>query len=83
MYYISLILQKTIVEYSKSPHAQRSTGIPVGVFNTIFIVMLVLIVLIALILCIKYFIYPGEKNQNHIKYSILQDNIDKNLENDE
>jgi len=46
----------------------------VGLLSDLIIVAIaIIIVIIAFVLCIKFFIRPGEKEENHIKRLILKD----------
>lgn len=59
---------------------QHPTDGPSGVWDHIIVGFSILIVLIVLFLTVKYFIKPGEKQQNHIKRLILKDEKTAGLE---
>jgi|GEM_PF-1707598 len=50
-----------------------------GILDLVVIAVAVILVLAAFVYCVKYFVFPGEKEENHIKRMILKDNstIDK------
>jgi uncharacterized protein HemY len=50
----------------------HGTG-PQSMWDWVIVALIALIVLFTLIYSIKFLVFPGEKNQSHIKHSVLND----------
>lgn len=48
---------------------------PGGIGDYIIVTIAVLILIVAIILCIKFFLKPGEMRKDHIKRVVLEDEI--------
>lgn len=59
--------------FSMSPHGR--TAVPTGIWDRIIVFASIVVLLVCVYLCIRYFILPKEKDQNHIKHRILRDDI--------
>lgn len=66
-----------------SDHLQHPSDGPNGILDHILVAVSVLVVLIVLFLTIKYIIKPGEKQEDHIKRIILQDDRTGSLKDKE
>jgi cbb3-type cytochrome oxidase subunit 3 len=56
-----------------SSSAEGRGAQPTGTGDYIIVIISVLVVLVAFYLCVKYFFRPGEKQDNHIKNMIFDD----------
>jgi hypothetical protein len=62
-------------EFPESPHGRMGTATPAGIWDYIIVIISGITVLVSLYLCIKYFLRPEEKEDDHIKRRILNDDI--------
>ncbi|MDA8242024.1 MAG: hypothetical protein M0Z67_16865 [Nitrospiraceae bacterium] len=60
-------------EFSQSPHGRMAA--PTGVWEHVVVAISVLIVLFCLYLCVRYFFLPREREEDHIKKKILDDEV--------
>ena len=44
-----------------------------GISDLVIVVISIIVVFLSFYLCIKFFIWPGEENQDHIKRQILSE----------
>jgi hypothetical protein len=59
--------------FSWSSHGH--TAAPEGIADLIIVAISVIVVVLALFLCVKYFFFPKEKDDTHIKKRILDDEV--------
>jgi hypothetical protein len=60
-------------EFSQSPHGR--IGEPAGLWEHVIVAVSVVVLLFCLYLAVKYFIMPREKEEDHIKKKILDDEV--------
>jgi hypothetical protein len=68
---LSLFCISVLNTFSRSPEGRRAQ--PTGTGDYIIVVLSVLVVLVAFYLCVKYFLRPGGKRDDHIKNMIFDD----------
>ncbi len=67
-------------EFATAPRGR--TASPDGVWDYVIVAISVIVVVISSYLCVKYFFYPGEKREDHVKNRILSNDVPVKPEED-
>jgi len=71
---LALLLQASR-EFSTSPEGRAATSS--GLLDWILLALAALGVAASIVLCVKYFLRPGESSKNHIKRRVLRDEVER------
>lgn len=75
MNFIAIINQLYQSSGKSSGIVNQHSAAPGGIGDYIIVAIAVLILIATVVLCIKFFLKPGERGKDHIKHVVLDDEI--------
>lgn len=71
---VATVLLQSSSEFSSSPEGRRPVAS--GPLDWFFLALSVVAVVVVILLCVRYFVRPGESSEDHIKRRVLRDEIE-------